>query len=139
MARICRNKEAVRDEYLIIRKLQEEIEQKKKEIKICEALIKSSKDAIRNTYKEEEYCRKNYIQWQSYADDWDRRYCKEEYDWEFTEEEVKEYIEENWEHWYNPWGDGRDCTGVWFTSHISVFPIKGMNKTIVYHFQNCDV
>ena len=55
----------------------------------------------------------------------------------FTEEEREEYIDDMWEHWYNPWNDGRDCTGVWFTSRIATFDVP--NGTWVYHFRACDV
>lgn len=61
------------------------------------------------------------------------------YELPYVVEDKEEFIEENWEHWYNPWEDGRDCTGVWFTSYIKLFPIPKANKTIVYHVQNCDV
>ena len=54
-----------------------------------------------------------------------------------TDEEKKEYIDEMWEHWYNPWNDGRDCTGVWFTRRIAIFDVP--NGTWVYHFRACDV
>lgn len=54
-----------------------------------------------------------------------------------AEQERKETIEELWEHWYNPWDDGRDCTGVWFTSRISIFDVP--NGTWIYHFKSCDV
>lgn len=72
-------------------------------------------------------------------DYYDRRYAKEVYDHVFTPEEEKEYVTDNWCNWYNPYNDGRDCTGVWFTSYIYVFPMKAIGKTIVYHFQSCDV
>ena len=35
------------------------------------------------------------------------------------------------------WDDGRDCTGVWFTSRICIFDVP--NGTWVYHFKSCDV
>lgn len=54
-----------------------------------------------------------------------------------TDEECKEIREGLWEHWYNPYNDGRDCTGVWFTSSISFYRCEG--KTIIHHTKHCDV
>ena len=103
-------------------------------------VVKQLKEGIRNTLRaKEKYDREYPYKWRVYKDYWDSRYCKIVYDEVFTEEEVKEYIEEEQQHWYNPWDDGRDCTGVWFTSGIYVFPIPAIGKTIVYHMQNCDV
>ena len=140
MPRICGSKEAMRQEYSWIKLMEQEIERKKKEIAVCEALIKSSKAAIRNTYKLEEQ-RANEPHWESYNTEsgWDSRHKWEVYDFIFTEEDEKEYREEEWWHWYNPYGDGRDCTGVWFTNYISIFRIPEQNKTIVYHSQSMDV
>lgn len=136
--RLC-DERRMRDEYMYIKKMEEEVERKKKEILVLEALIRSSKEAIRNTLKETERYKTQYPQWRTYRDNWDSRYMREEYEGVFTPEECKDYTEANWEHWYNPWNDGRDCTGVWFTTHIDVFPLPKCNKTIVYHFQACDV
>lgn len=54
-----------------------------------------------------------------------------------TDEECEEIREDLWEHWYNPYNDGRDCTGVWFTSSISFYRCEG--KTIIHHTKHCDV
>lgn len=75
--------------------------------------------------------------WKSHGEDYDRRYSKKVLPYEMTTEQAEQYREEEWWHWYNPYEDGRDCTGVWFTSAIKIFPVAG--KTFIYHFQNCDV
>ena len=140
MPRICGNKEAMRREYLIIKEMEQEIEKLKKEIALCEAMIKSSKAAIRNTYKEQERYAKQH-HWQQYnldpEWDWERRHMWEVYDYIFTEEDEQEYREWNTQHvcYY----DGRDCTGQWFTQYISIFRIPELNRTIVYHSQGLDV
>ena len=54
-------------------------------------------------------------------------------------EDIQEFIDENETPWYNPWGDGRDCTGVWFTTHMHVVPIPGAGITVVIEHQNVDV
>lgn len=54
-------------------------------------------------------------------------------------EDVQEFIEDNKTPWYNPWDDGRDCTGVWFTTHMHVVPIPGAGTTLVIEHQNVDV
>ena len=103
-------------------------------------VVKELKEGIRNTLRErEKYEREDPYKWKSYKEYWDSRYCKIVYDGVFTSEDITEYKREEWQHWYNPYGDGRDCTGVWFTSSIHVFPIPAINKTVVYHFQDCDV
>lgn len=117
-------------------------------------MVKQLKEGIRNTHRERERWEKEEeYKWKSYRDYWDERYCKTVYaglpeDWYTEEDEVsspsreeaiKQFIEDEWCHWYNPYGDGRDCTGVWFTSSIYVFPIPALNITIVYHIQSCDV
>lgn len=67
----------------------------------------------------------------------DTRYVKYKLPYILSPEEKEEFIKEQWCHWYNPWNDGRDCTGVWFTSYIKL--IDAGNETIVIHVQNCDV
>ena len=136
MPRICSSKKEMKMEYLLIKKMEEEIEQKKKEIECCERLIRMSKDAIRNTYRlEAKYA--DEPQWESYRDEsgWDSRHMWEEYDYLFTEEDEEEYRE--WNTWRicSPY----DCTGQWFTRYISFFRIPALNKTIVYHSQGLDV
>lgn len=54
-----------------------------------------------------------------------------------SEEEKVHYREKNWEHWYNPWEDGRDCTGVWFTTSMKIMDVG--DKTYVVHWQACDI
>lgn len=138
MPRICGSKNALREEYSMVKLMEEEIEKKKAQIQFLEKQIRNSKAAIRNTYKEQER-RAEEPQWECRGDEWDSRHKWEVYDYIFTEEEEKEYKEYEWEHWYNPYNDGRDCTGVWFTNYISIFRIPEQNKTIVYHSQSLDV
>lgn len=69
----------------------------------------------------------------------DGMYCMYELPGVLTEEEQEEYCNENWCHWYNPYEDGRDCTGVWFTTSLRCIPIPEANKTIVIHKKNCDI
>lgn len=103
-------------------------------------MVKQLKEGIRNYHRAKaRYDAEEIYKWKSYRGNWDSRYCRIEYEGIPTEEEIKEYIDEEWEHWYNPYDDGRDCTGVWFTSFIEVFPIPACNKTVVYHIQNMDV
>lgn len=127
----------LRKDYAILHELENDTEL---DAKLKEFMMKELKIGIRNYYRvraqqEEE----NIYKWKSHNDEWDSRYCRIEYEGVPTEEEIKEYIEDEWWHWYNPYGDGRDCTGVWFTTHIYVFPIPALDKTIVYHFQAMDV
>lgn len=130
--------ENVRTDYKIILEVKEiltSLEKSKKEIdEACKPIIKR----IRNFYKLEEE-NKPKFPWKSVSlEDYDKMYCKQVYNTVFTKEEIKEFIEKEWCHWYNPYKDGRDCTGTWFTSFIYVFPLPKVGKTIVYHFQNCD-
>lgn len=68
-----------------------------------------------------------------------RRYYKEVVDEYYTDEDMIEYKKENWQNWYNPWEDGRDCTGVWFTTRIEFHRVRSINKTFIYHYQIMDV
>lgn len=56
------------------------------------------------------------------------------YPYEFTAEDIEEFVEY---HWMNAVYSMYDCTGCTFTSDIKCFPING--KTIVYHFKALDV
>lgn len=110
----------------------------------CLECLKPFKERIRSRHKLSE-CHSDpneYPQWRTLygkPDEYDRRFCKYVIPRAMTPKEIEKYIEDTWEHWYNPYDDGRDCTGVWFTSGISCFPIPACNKTIIYHWQNCDV
>lgn len=129
-----------RKDYLLIRSLKKRNEKLRKEIEVNERIIRDVKTGIRNLRKERERTeKKNVYNWKSYKGYWDSRYCRIEYEGIPNEAEIKEYIDEEWERWYNPYGDGRDCTGVWFTTSIHVFPLPKVNKTVVYHIQDCDV
>lgn len=67
-----------------------------------------------------------------YGDYYDSWIEKTVYSYEFTMEEIEEYVENNWMHIYSAY----DCTGRTFTQDIRCFPICG--KTIVYHFKGID-
>lgn len=127
----------IREDYSIVLAIKEFYKENGKTKQEADKAVKHIVKRIRDTYKIMEEYRNDWDVMN--PDDWDRRYKKEVYDWVFTDEDKEEYKEENWEHWYNPYNDGRDCTGVWFTSYISIFPLPKVGKTIVYHFQSCDV
>lgn len=63
---------------------------------------------------------------------WEYWVEKTVYSYEFSQEEIEEYIEDNWIRIYSLY----DCTGLTFTRDIRCFPING--KTIVYHFKAVD-
>lgn len=96
--------------------------------------IHQEKIGLRNLYRLKE---KNRDGWEYHFNEIDRCCGKKIYDYEMSSQEIDDYIKSHWIKWYNPYNDGRDCTGVWFTRSIRCFPVNG--KTIVYHFQNCDI
>lgn len=51
----------------------------------------------------------------------------------FTEEEKREYINEEWMHINSPY----DCTGRWFTIDIKIFDRP--EGTLVYHIKGLDI
>lgn len=103
-------------------------------------MVKMLKEGIRNYHRYKAKRNEEEVyKWKTYRDNWDSVYCRIEYEGIPTQEEINQYIEDEWQHWYNPYGDGRDCTGVMFTTRICVFPIPACNKTVVYHFQTMDV
>lgn len=55
------------------------------------------------------------------------------YPYEFSADDIEEFIEDNWQRIYSMY----DCTGKAFTRDIRCFPING--KTIVYHFKSLDI
>lgn len=61
------------------------------------------------------------------------------YQVDYVVEDVQEFIKDNETPWYNPYEDGRDCTGVWFTTHMRVVPIPGTGTTLVIEHQSVDV
>lgn len=138
----------LRRDYELLHMLEEEhkkLGRSKQEI--CDRrVIKQLKEGIRNTYRDWVSNKDEEVIWH-YDIEGDGRWCKfiyeslpEEWQDDMTREEaIKEYKEDEWWHWYNPWDDGRDCTGVWFTNYICVFPIPELHRTIVYHSQSCDV
>lgn len=103
--------------------------------------VKALKAEIRQEYhwdaKQDEYSA-DYPTWRAYnADDYDRRYCVYIIEGHMNDAEKEAYKESNWVHWYNPYDDGRDCTGIWFTSYIKL--VDCGSNTAVIHWQNCDV
>lgn len=135
---ICGNRHDLKEKYSLVNVCKNAIDSKRKEIESFERIMRGLKDAIRNTYRlAEEY--DTDPKWRSRGGDWDRRYLREEYPFVFTDEDCQKYKEENWQKWYNPWNDGRDCTGVWFTTGIRIFPLEKCNKTVIYHTQAMDV
>lgn len=79
-------------------------------------------------------------EWKACGDSYDEGvYCMYELPGVMTEEEQEEYVAENWEHFYDPYGDGRDCTGAWFTTSLRCIPVPEANKTIVIHRKHCDI
>ena len=99
--------------------------------------IHQEKLGLRNLYRESEDHKRHDYEWHPIGDGFDSIYGKYVFDWEMDSEEISELVEDEWCHWYNPYNDGRDCTGVWFTTSIRCLPING--KTFVYHFKSCDV
>lgn len=132
----------IRADFLAIHRIYGEFKGREKELihgSIAPVIV-SIKRRIRNTLKEQGRTRtENEYDWH-YNYYCDSRWCKIVYDGLPDDEtEVEEYKRDTWWHWYNPYNDGIDCTGVWFTRSIYVFPLTKLNKTIVYHFQDCDV
>lgn len=135
----------LRKDWAMLNDLNKELEKLTEQKVVMEHIIKSLKVTIRNTLREKARHQEEAVKW--HYSDYDSRWCKfvhnelpeEWYDDMTREEAIAEYIEDEWQHWYNPYNDGRDCTGVWFTSFIKVFPIPAEHKTIVYHWQSCDV
>lgn len=113
------------------------LDKKKKEVELLEKKLAMEKRAYRDLLKVEE---KYKSEWRTNIRDktaYDRRMAKIVVDHEMNDEEINEYKEEKWCYWYNPWNDGRDCTGVWFTVWIDFFRVNG--KTIIYHWQERDI
>lgn len=52
-----------------------------------------------------------------------------------TKEQKSELREMLWEHFHDPYCDGRQ-TGTWFTSSIGVYTTK--DKTVICHIRHCD-
>lgn len=62
---------------------------------------------------------------------------KEWYNSPFTEEDMEEYIEDNWQRINSPF----DCTGLAFTRWIHIFNVETSfgAKAVVYHAKGLDV
>lgn len=71
-----------------------------------------------------------------YTSDGESFYYKEWFDYPFTEEDKREFIEDNWVSINLPWSP----TGKWFTSHISVCNVNSSKngKAVAYHFMSLD-
>jgi len=137
----------LRTDYIVLHRLTESYKEMGITKEVMLALAKPIKERIRNTIHEQlRSVEEGHVEWHYNIYD-DQRWCKFIYDqlpeeWQddmTREEAIEEYKKWEWHHWYNPWDDGRDCTGVWFTNWIAVFPIPELHKTIVYHSQSCDV
>lgn len=75
--------------------------------------------------------------WRWIYTDYDASIGKLVIDRVLSDEEWDELREHTWVNWYNPYDDGRDCTGIWFTAWMRRFTVAG--KTIIYHRMACDV
>lgn len=127
--------ELLKDTEKLINKLDMEVMKRKKALDYIKGEIRKRNRLL------EEYKPKPEDDWRCrYPNDgyFDTRYVKYKLPFHMNEEEKKEYRESEWCHWYNPWDDGRDCTGTWFTSRIRIIDC-GDDETIVIHVQNCDV
>lgn len=71
-----------------------------------------------------------------YSEDGESYWYKEWFDSPFTEEEKREFVEDNWVHINLPWSP----TGQWFTSHIAVCNVETSfgAKAVAYHFMSLD-
>ena len=71
-----------------------------------------------------------------YSEDGESYWYKEWFDSPFTEEEKREFVEDNWVHINLPWTP----TGQWFTSHIAVCNVETSfgAKAVAYHFMSLD-
>ena len=54
-----------------------------------------------------------------------------------SDEEVKGLKEDLYEPFVDPYCDGRDCTGAWFTGYIKV--LRCADRTYIIHCKHCDV
>lgn len=72
-----------------------------------------------------------------YSEDGESCWYKEWFNYTFTEEDKKEFVEDNWVHINLPWSP----TGRWFTSHIAICNVETSfgAKSVVYHFMGLDV
>ena len=71
-----------------------------------------------------------------YSEDGESYWYKEWFDSPFTEEEKREFVEDNWVHINLPWSP----TGQWFTRHIEVCNVNGSEngKAVAYIFMGLD-
>ena len=72
-----------------------------------------------------------------YSEDGESCWYKEWFDYPFTEEDKREFVEDNWIHINLPWSP----TGKWFTSYIAVCNVETSfgARAVVYHFMGLDV
>lgn len=130
----------IKTEYALLKAYQRAYEQHIEQAHILEDTIIEKKRSIRRTQKRNAHdSLLDEEGWRYPNDGWyDSRYKKIKVPFLMTEEEQQEYKDEEWERWYNPWGDGRDCTGVWFTRGID-FIKTGENSMVIIHWQGCDI
>ena len=68
--------------------------------------------------------------------DYDRVTLKTEIPIRISKEEANELEKALFEPFYNPYDDGRDCSGVWFSTSVRAY--RCANKTIIFHTKHCD-
>lgn len=98
-----------------------------------EAPVIKVKKEIRDLQKAIERNEQIYPEWKGFHNNYDRRWYKEVYNYEFSEKEKQSYCNCKWETIHSLY----DCTGRWFTQDIRIFCVNG--KTIIYHIQGRDV
>lgn len=102
-------------------------------------VIQRIKREIRDYYKQQDILIKRDIEYGKWIyNDFDSRRKSFTADVTYSAEDCEEIKKELWQNgiYYN---DGRDCTGLWFTTDIKVFPLKQCGKTIIYLFEKCDI
>lgn len=98
-------------------------------------LTKDMKKELRRKNKMTELSDKNKPTNTIYREDYNDIIRKYVYDRVFDDEDIREYHEDYEVHNCTPY----DCSGIWITSWISIFPLPMANKTIVYHCKTLDV
>lgn len=134
-----REKEDLRSEISILRVITHWLETQRPDLTHEQVLkaIEKHKKRIRekraNIYKRDEE-REIIIQYDKDGEGW---ITKEWYDFTFTDEEKKEYIEDHWQRINCAW----DCTGLVFTRWISIFNVETSfgGRSVVYHAKGLDV
>lgn len=118
---------------------------------IPELLAKCKKDFKERTEREEYWRSKpdtynGYpLNWRMYRpfahDDSDNSYDRIteicELPFKASKEQKEELKQMLWVHFHDPYCDGRDCTGVWFTGYIGVYTTT--DKTVIINCKHRDV